>query len=396
MGRDAPAPALHALGQPLLRSGSTPWVAPGAGDALRSALGPGPFSLVVLFAAPDVDFDPLLATVSAHWPTAIVTGCTTAGEIAPGFGYTNDTILAVGFPTTHFMAEAILVEGLDGFNEQDVITQTIQARARLRNAAPHLDKEFGFLLVDGLSLSEDVLAATLSVGLGAMPMFGGSAGDGTRFDHTKVFWQGAALGDAAVFTMLRTNCDVRVFSIDHFRPTERRMVVTRADASRRIVFEINAEPAADELGRLLGRPPGQIDRFTFAESPMVVRIGDTHHVRAIKRVTPDGYLEFFSAIDEGMVLCLAEADAIAEHLRTELEALHRKEHPGAILACDCLLRRIEAEQKQTVRAVSDVLSDFHVAGFSTYGEQFGGLHVNQTMTGVALYPPKPAAVIDHA
>jgi len=149
------------------------------------------------------------------------------------------------------------------------------------------------------------------------------------------------------------------------------------------------------LGRLLGRPPGQIDRFTFAESPMVVRIGDTHHVRAIKRVTPEGYLEFFSAIDEGMVLCLAKADAMADHLRRELSGLYADQQPGAILACDCLLRRIEAEQKQMVRDVSDVLSDFQVAGFSTYGEQFGGLHVNQTMTGVALYPPEKA-VLDHA
>jgi hypothetical protein len=26
-------------------------------------------------------------------------------------------------------------------------------------------------------------------------------------------------------------------------------------------------------------------------------------------------------------------------------------------------------------------------GFSTYGEQVNSMHVNQTMTGVALYPP---------
>ena len=28
-----------------------------------------------------------------------------------------------------------------------------------------------------------------------------------------------------------------------------------------------------------------------------------------------------------------------------------------------------------------------VAGFQTYGEQFNSMHVNQTMTGVAIYPP---------
>jgi hypothetical protein len=29
----------------------------------------------------------------------------------------------------------------------------------------------------------------------------------------------------------------------------------------------------------------------------------------------------------------------------------------------------------------------NVRGFSTYGEQIGSIHVNQTFTGVAIYPP---------
>ena len=29
-----------------------------------------------------------------------------------------------------------------------------------------------------------------------------------------------------------------------------------------------------------------------------------------------------------------------------------------------------------------------VVGFSTYGEQFNGMHVNQTMTGVAIFAPE--------
>jgi len=28
-------------------------------------------------------------------------------------------------------------------------------------------------------------------------------------------------------------------------------------------------------------------------------------------------------------------------------------------------------------------------GFSTYGEQLNSMHVNQTLTGVAFYPPDP-------
>jgi hypothetical protein len=170
-------------------------------------------------------------------------------------------------------------------------------------------------------------------------------------------------------------------------PTARRMVVTGADPARRIVHQINAEPAAREYARLLGKDPAQLTSFTFAAHPLVVRIGGKHHVRAIQRVAPNGDLVFFSAIDEGVVLTLAEPQDMVAHLDRELSALSRGIAPEAILACDCILRRMEAEEKQSSRAVSQVLRKHRVTGFSTYGEQLNGMHVNQTMTGVALYPP---------
>ena len=34
--------------------------------------------------------------------------------------------------------------------------------------------------------------------------------------------------------------------------------------------------------------------------------------------------------------------------------------------------------------VSQLMVDNNVVGFATYGEQFNGMHVNQTFTGVAL------------
>ena len=101
---------------------------------------------------------------------------------------------------------------------------------------------------------------------------------------------------------------------------------------------------------------------------------------------PNGDLVFFSAIDEGLVLTLAEPTPIARHLEQALGELDRRGRPEAILACDCILRRLAVEQVQGIREVSSILSDHHVIGFSTYGEQFNSVHVNQTMTGVAIYP----------
>ena len=119
-------------------------------------------------------------------------------------------------------------------------------RAAFERARPDWEHEFAFLMVDGLSLREDELTATLANGLGPVPLFGGSAGDGLRFGQTFVLHAWKILSNAAVLLMLRTPCRVKLFSLDHLIPTTRRMVVTEAHPARRIVRQINAEPAARE------------------------------------------------------------------------------------------------------------------------------------------------------
>lgn len=356
---------------------------------LEQALGPGPFALVILFVSPDADLDALALRLPGRFGGAPVIGCSTAGEIS-GAGYTEGEIVAVALPAAHFVADVLLFPDLSVLERDALIGQLIRSRQGLARARPDWEGEFAFLMVDGLSVREDELAAALASGLGPVPLFGGSAGDGTRFRATYVLHEGHALQNAAVLALIRTDCRVRVFSLDHLMPTGARMVVTGADPARRIVHTINAEPAAQEYARILGKDPAQLTPFTFAAHPVVVRIGGKHHVRAIREVGEGGDLIFFSAIDEGVVLTLADPQDMVAHLSGQMAQLSAHGAPVAILACDCILRRMEAQEKQKTGAVSAILRDHGVVGFSTYGEQLNAMHVNQTMTGVAIYPPDGA------
>lgn len=342
--------------------------------------------LVLLFISPQGDIAHIAAEMQRLFAPVPVIGCSTAGEISH-VGYGEGGIVAIGFPKSHFAARCTLIEDLDTPEVQPALDRIIQNRHQMALAAPGWDSEFAFLMVDGLSRREDALTATLAAGLGPVPLFGGSAGDGDAFEQTSVFFDGAVYDSAAVLAQIRSNCPVKVFKTDNLTPTETRMVVTAADPGQRLVHEINAEPAARELARILGKDPEQLSTFTFAAHPLLVRLGDQHHVRAIQRVAPDGALVFFSAIDEGMVLALADQLDMVEHLEQEMTGLSTPAPPDMILACDCLLRRIDAEQKQQATAVSSILSANRVFGFSTYGEQVNSMHVNQTLTGVAIYPP---------
>ena len=355
------------------------------GQLIR-ALGSAPFALVLLFMSPGADLSGIAGAVAKAWPSTPVTGCTTAGEIT-GAGYEEETVVAIGFSARHFAAETLLIPDLDGFSRNGAAADLLQARQRLKLSHPGFAHECALLLVDGLSVREDELAAALAGGAGNMPMVGGSAGDGTRFEETFILHDGKPLRHAAMLCVLRSDCPVRALNMDHLNPTGLRMVVTDADPAARIVRQINAEPAAQEYARLLGKDLARLDSFTFAAHPLALRMGPRHHVRAIQRMLPSGDLLFFSAIASGVVLSLTEPRDLVGHLDAELARLRLPAEPLAVLGFDCILRRIEAQEKQLTGKVSDVLRRHRVWGFSTYGEQVGPMHVNHTLTGCAFYPP---------
>lgn len=339
---------------------------------------------VFAFVSPRAPFHRFASALDRRFSGATV-ACTTAGEIDQG--YVDDGIVALGLPRAHFAVSTVVIPDLDHFDRPKLISNIIGTRQALEVQNPNFAHEFAFLVVDGTSEREDILAEVIAHGIGNVPLFGGSAGDGTRFHRSLIATSGRTMERAAVLTLVRTECPVQVFSFDHLEPGEQRMVVTKADPDRRVVMEINASPAAQEYARLLGKDRDHLDPFTFAAHPLVVRVGGSYFVRSIQRVTEDGHLKFFSAIDEGVVLTVAKLKDMAQELANDFEGLTRGRELDTVLACDCVLRRIAAEQSQRARDVSRVLAQHKVVGFSTYGEQVGGMHVNLTMTGVALFRP---------
>ena len=373
-------------GSHYLRSASGGVHEPGLIARLASELALAPGSTVALFVSPAANPWRVAEEADALFPGVTVIGCTTSGEICAD-GYATDSIVAVAFPREHFACASILVPDLSDYDQHTLALEVITTRAHLARSIPGWKTEFGLTLIDGLSRREDDLNAALATALGPMPLFGGSAADGFDFRQTYVFHRGKVLANAAVITLVRTACDVRIFSLDHLSPTETRMVVTSADPETRTVFEINCEPASREYARILGKDPMQLNALTFASHPVLVRLGGQYHVRSIQRMDEHGNLLFFSAIDEGLVLRLAEPSDIAAHLDSELSALGRVGTPDAILGFDCLHRRLEVEEKQLNHIICGILSRHRVVGFNSYGEQFNSRHVNQTLTGVAIYPP---------
>ena len=327
------------------------------------------------------DYDPQLLgpALKAHLPGTVI-GCTTAGQLSTT-GFQRGGITGVSLASDELAVVPYLIDLKGPTAEQiDSIAADVKARIALSDLSA-----FGFLLVDGLSMQEENLISALYLALGNVPLVGGSAGDGLKFKQTLVYHDGELMPKVAVFTLFLTTLPFHVFKHQHFSPTETKLVVTDADPSQRLVKEINGEVAALAYAQLIGIPVEPLNATAFSRHPLMLRIGDDYYVRAISNVEPDGSLKFLCAIDAGLVLTLGHGNQALETLNRDLQKVTQDMgEPVVILGCDCILRRLEMEERGIDDHIGQLMAKSKVVGFSTYGEQFNSVHVNQTFTGVAI------------
>jgi len=343
-------------------------------------------ALVLFFCSSEYDLGALADELNSLFGDVPVIGCTTAGEIGPA-GYRSHSLSGVSFPASACTAVAGRLGDLQQFGIAAGQTFANDLLQKLESRSPAVSgaNTFGFLMIDGLSIREEPVARTLKSALGDIMLCGGSAGDDLKFARTRVFHDGAFHDDSAVMALVSTPLPFRLFKTQHFVSDNERLVVTEVDAAHRIVKEINGLPAAEEYARVLGVEPGELNPMRFAATPVVVVIDGTDYVRSIQKANPDGTLTFYCAIDEGLVLRVAHGNDLVANLELAMARIRDDiGQPLLTLGCDCILRNLEIAQKGLGETVGRVFEDNRTIGFCTYGEQIGGVHVNQTFTGIAI------------
>ncbi|WP_374645082.1 FIST N-terminal domain-containing protein [Tabrizicola sp.] len=352
--------------------------------SLLASLAPVEPELVLIFASPSATLPVLAAELRKGLPAACrIVGCSSAGELS-GEGYSNGTAVAIGFPARSFRSEVLV---LDELSRLPVSRWMTGLRDLVQRFRPDPGRRlFGILLVDGSAQQEEVLVATLDAALPHVMVMGGSAGDDLDFSQTFVIADQAVLRDVAIFCLIETDLEVRDLIFDHFRATDTRMIVTRANPAERSLLEINAEPAAEEYARIVGVPVGELSPLVFARHPLLVNMGGRYFVRAIRQQTEDGRLLLMSSIDTGAVMSLGLAEDLTEGFEAMLRNLPAT--PSLILSFDCILRRLAMEHAGLGGVIKDIFNRYNMAGFNTYGEQHGGMHMNQTFVGLAFLDPE--------
>ncbi len=359
---------------------------PDPDEAVRSLaeqLGSEPLAGVIVYCAASYDPDALADALRRRLDCPVA-GCTTAGEI--GTRYQTDGLVAVGFPAEHFRLHTRLIPSLQAFDAAAARALVDELRGELEFAEDlDADAMFGMVLLDGLSIMEEQATANLHSALDGVSLVGGSAGDSLEFRETRIYAEDAFHVGAGVLVLVESKLPFRTFKLQHFEASDVDLVITEADPATRTVTEINGGPAAEEYATSLGLDPDALGPQVFASNPVMLQIGDEWYVRSIQKANPDGSLTFYCAIDEGLPLTIARGVGFVDTLEARISELEAEfEHIECTLGWDCILRRLELMEKGHAEQVETALSRLRFTGFSTFGEQYGALHVNQTLTGVVL------------
>jgi hypothetical protein len=362
---------------------------PSTHDAITSAaaeLRGETFQHIIAFFSSEHDLTVLINELNQSFPDTPVSGCSTAGEVGP-LGMMQGGIVLIAFPEVGFRVLSEVIPAIDqgGVERASDIARRLKTQIILGSNRSSRDNVFALILIDGLSNKEEALIAAIHWSLDDIELVGGSAGDGLAFQRTALIHRNTPVRGGAILFVIESLTPFAVFKTQNFEPTPIKLVVTAADVENRIVHELNAEPAAREYAAAIGLQPNDLGPFSFASYPLVVKVGGDYYCRSIRNMNPDGSLSFFCAIDEGLVFTVARPNDMVRSTQETLERLDAQlGGTDFVLGFDCILRRLDSESRQVRHKVDELYQRFGVTGFHTYGEQFNGMHLNQTLTGIAF------------
>jgi hypothetical protein len=330
----------------------------------------------------------LLSTSGEDLP---VIGCTTGGEIFEK--YSENSLVVLFLSKDAFFMRTLLVENINEHTYENKAenTQTLNKDLSFIGDLNN-EKCFAFVLTDGLSMKEEIVASQISLALKGIPMLGGSAGDDFDFKETQIFHQNKFYSNALAIAVLEVKDDFSLIRIQHFIPSEKELITTEVDESQRLIKEIDGEPAALAYARINDLDVDKLSIADFSRYPLMLNISGNWYIRSIAQANPDHSLSLYCAIEAGLPLTIAKGVDIDKNLEAKVEEiLEEYEQIDFTLGCDCVLRRLEIFEKNKVSVIEDLFAKINFMGFNSYGEQFDGIHFNQTLSAVVIGRKKSAS-----
>ena len=348
-----------------------------------------PSTLVIVFGAPEYrDDKAALAELRAAFPTSVIIGCSTSGEIYETKIFDRSLAIAVArFERSTIRHITAPIANASASHE---------AGAALASALIADDLKGVFVLSDGLQVNGSELVRGFASKLpDDVVITGGLAGDGPRFEKTWIISEGELVsGSVTAVGLYGENLSIGHGSRGGWDPFGPRRQVTRAENN--VLFELDGRPALDLYKEYLGdRAEGLPATGLLFPLALLSESQGQIVVRTILGIDEEQKsLTFAGDVPTGARVQLMKAnfDRLIEGAEEAAEGagvdMETGEEDILTIAISCVGRRLVLSERteEEVEATADILPDKSIqVGFYSYGEispTSSGpceLH-NQTMT----------------
>lgn len=318
----------------------------------------------------------LQADIQSAYPNALITGCSTAGEIH-GTRVCDDSVITTAVHFEHTKVSGAVTQVADS-------SESARAGKSLAEAVPHENLAHVFVLSDGLNVNGSELVKGLVEHLpNGVTLTGGLAGDGGNFEETSVLWDGRAEKNSVVLIgFYGDRLKVGYGSEGGWDTFGQDRLITRSRDN--VLYELDGQSALDLYKQYLGEHAEGLPA-TGLLFPLSIRNGNGNGngngeagvVRTILAVDEDEQsMTFAGDIPQGSYARLMKSntnrlvDGAMAAAQRSCETAGEANAELAILI-SCVGRKMVLKQRveEEVEGVREALGDSPIlAGFYSYGE----------------------------
>ncbi|MDB5747247.1 MAG: hypothetical protein JWP72_2095 [Massilia sp.] len=342
--------------------------------------------VLIVFASPEFDFQPLLATLNAACQPKWLVGCSSAGEFSGcATGNASVSVMAI-------RADDILFRAGLGTELRKDRSGALDQVMPVFSGSEHPDFPYrsALVLTDALAGYVDEIIHDMMVRTGGTyQLFGGGAADDAKFQKTHVFIGTEEHTDALVVLEMLSKKPIGLGVRHGWQPGGPALRVTEAEGTR--LVSLNAAPAVEvfeEHAQATGQVFNRADPLPFFLHNVIgIETGDGYKLRVPLTLNDDGSISCAAEVPVGstvhiMVANVASAcEAARQASEAAMAGLEGGEHAGSLLF-DCAATRLRLGREfcDELQAVATTLGSENFAGCNTYGQiarsagQFSGFH----------------------
>ena len=309
-------------------------------------------------------------------PQAKIIGSTTDGEILENVVTTDKIIVSI----SAFDKATLKV----AFEEN--IHDSYLCGRELAKKLVEDDTKAMILFSDGLNMNGEFFLNGVKSISDEIPIAGGMAGDGGKFNTTYVVSNDGIISNGGVGVSINTQkLNVKTSYSFNWQEIGKELIVTKAQDNR--VYKINNKTAVKIYEQYLGKEIAELLPAVGIEFPLIISRHGEKIARAVLGKGEDGSLTFAGNVAEGDIVHFGYGNS-SMILK---ESIHRKEEYldiplESIFVYSCMGRRRFLEEAVSLE-LTPLASLAPTSGFFTYGEFFKAKEcelLNQTMTVMAL------------